>query len=445
MNEDAYALTKAQLNKQQKLMNSKPARKFLKKRQLERGSVGNGFYKTQSRATNGAEIGNIVKADGYIRTVHDMIDYWYGFVPEYQSQKSGVSKADDPVLTSDPGVRNAVYGSEVFSLVNSEPNIFALLENRAWNKSGERIVTSHGHASGSGGVGENAELPDTDHPEFDQFETDAKTISHTFDVSQAKQLLADTDDDDLDDPFDMLRRWYGVGTEHQTGMGEHPKHINEQLGEDTDEPAGDDIHTIDRAISSSEEASIVSDPEDVDIYGFDRSNGEFESNVLENGGDNRTFVLDQLDNAIREVKTNSGKNPVSDDNYFFLTNHDTYQRIEDEVGGKERLEAERVTVGLNGVETTPGDDVGITVQSYKQIPIFESVDVPKDGIGRVYLIDSSTMYIKTLLPTQFYSTGTEVDGNPFGINRLGNEGMFVTIAELTVVNPAAHAKVRDLQ
>jgi hypothetical protein len=115
------------------------------------------------------------------------------------------------------------------------------------------------------------------------------------------------------------------------------------------------------------------------------------------------------------------------------------------VGGKERLEPERVSVGLNGVETVPGDDVGITVQSYKQIPIFESEDVPKDGIGRVYLIDSSTLYIKTLLPTQFYSTGTEVDGNPFGIDRLGNEGMFVTIGQLTMVNPAAHAKARDLE
>jgi len=444
---EAYELTKAQLTKQQKLMKSKPARKFLKKRQLERASVGNGYYKTQGRAPDGANPGQVMKADGHIRTVYDMIDYWYGFVPEYQSQqKSQLGKQDDPMLTSDDGVRNAVYGSEVFSLVNSEPNIFALLENRAWTKSGERIVTDHGHGAGSGGVPENATLPETDHPDLDQFEQAPATIAHNFDVSQAKQLLADTDDDDLDDPFDWLRRWYGTGTEHQTGMGEHPKHVNEQLGSPVDSTAGDNMESIDRAISNSEEANnILSTSSDADIYGFSRSNDEFEANVLHNGGSNRTFVLDFLDDMIREVKENSGKRPVTDDNYFFLTNHDTYQRIEDEVGGKERLEPERVSVGLNGVETVPGDDVGITVQSYKQIPIFESEDVPKDGIGRVYLIDSSTMYIKTLLPTQFYSTGTEVDGNPFGIDRLGNEGMFVTIGQLTMVNPAAHAKARDLE
>lgn len=444
---DAYELTKAQLSEHQRLMKSKPARKFMKKRQLERGGVGNGYYKTQGRLPDGTQPGNVRKADGYIRTVYDMIDYWYGFVPEYVSKgdNNAIEKQDDPMLTSDTGVRNAVYGSEVFSLVNSEPNIFSLLENRAWTKSGERIITAHGHTSASGGVAENATLPDTDHPEFDQFETSPKTIAHNFDVSQAKQLLADTQDDDLDDPFDFLRRWYGTGTEHQTGMGEHPKHLNEQLGTATDSTAGNNLESIDRAISDGSESSLLSTASDNDIYGFDRSANEFESNVLENGGTNRTFVQDLLDDAIREVKTNSGKNPVTDDNYFWLTNHDTYQRIEDEFGGKERLEAQRVQVGLNGVQTEPGDDVGITVQSYKNIPIFESVDVPKDGIGRVYLIDSSTMYIKTLLPTQFYSTGTEVDGNPFGIDRLGNEGMYVTIGELTMVNPAAHAKVRDLK
>lgn len=447
MSNDAYQLTKAQLTKSQKLMHSTPAQKFLKKRQLERASVGNGYYRLQGRAPDGTGAGKITKADGNIRTVYDMIDYWYGFVPEYVSKGDGhnLNKADDPMLSTDPGVRNAVYGSEVFSLVNGEPNIFALLENRAWTKSGERIATAHGHGSGSGGVQENATLPDTNHPDLDQFEQEPKTIAHNFDVSQAKQLLADTQDDDLDDPFDFLRRWYGTGTEHQTGMGEHPKHINEQLGADTDGGTGaNDVLSIDRLISDSSESSLLTTASDNDVYGFDRSAGEFESNVIHNGAANETFTLNKLDDAIRTVKEASGKNPVMDDNYFFLTNHDTYQRIEDEVGGKERLEPVRTSVGLNGVQTNPGDDVGITVQSYKNIPIFESEDVPKDGIGRVYLVDSSTMYLKTLLPTQFYSTGTEVDGNPFGINRLGNEGMYVTIGELTMVNPAAHAKIRDL-
>lgn len=449
MSAESYELTKAQLTKTRKLMKSKPARKFLKKRQLQRGGVGNGYYQTHGRGPNGKAPGDVRKADGHIRTIFDMVDFHYGFVPEYTGSdgNAALGKADDSVLTTDSGFRNAVYGSEVFSLVNGEANIFALLENRAWQSSGERIATEHGHGEASGGQAENASpLPDTDAPELDQYEIPVKTIAHNFDVSQAKQLLSETEDDDLEDPFDFLRRWYGVGTEHQTGMGEHPKHINEMLGSPADTPAGDDMDSIDRLISNEAEAeNILDSPSDADVYGFERDNGEFVSNVVHNGGSNQTFVLDYLDDAIRQVKEASGKRPISDDNYFFLTNHDTYQRIENEVGGKERLEPTRAEIGLNGVNTNPGDDVGITVQSYKQIPIFESEDVAKDGLGRVYLIDSSTMFVKTLLPTQFYSTGTEVDGNPFGIDRLGNEGMYVTIGELTMTNPSAHAKIRDLK
>ena len=447
---EAYQLTKAQLDSHEKLMKSDAARDYLKKRQLERGGVGEGFYKLQARTTQGKAPGKLMKADGYIRTINDMIDYYYGFLPEYTSQSAGVQKADDSVQSTNDGYRNAVYGSEVFSLVNSEPNIFALLENRAWTRSGQRIITSHGHDSGSGGVGENANVPDTDHPPIDEFEQDPETIAHAFDVSQEKQLLSQTDDDDLDDPFDFLRRWYGEGTEHQTGMGEHPKHMNEQLAVSVDDIAdgtvddSDNLLSIDKLISNAAESSIISDAAANDVYGFDRDNNEFESNVVEDGGSTITFTTDVLDDMIRLVKSNSGRNPVTDDNYFFLTNHDTYQRIENELSGKERLEPERVSVGLNGVETQPGGDYGLTVQSYKQIPIFESVDVPQDDLGRVYLIDSSTMFIKTLLPTQFYSTGTEIDANPFARDRMGNEGLFTTIGQTTLSNPVAHAKARDL-
>jgi hypothetical protein len=373
-------------------MKSAPAKKFLKKRQQERGGDGDGYYRTKGRGVNGEEPGKMVKADGSIRTVYDMIDYYYGFVPEYQAKTQGGSqslgKQDNPMLSTSEGVRNAVFGSEVYSLVNHEPNIFALLENRAWVRSGERIATGHGHTLGSGGSPENAEIDDTDRPPLDQFTVDAKTVQHSFDVSQVKELLAQTEDDDLEDPFDFLRRWYGTGTEHQTGMGQHPKHLNVQLGRKADNAQDNDILSIDQLISDAEERTILSNPSNVDVYDFDRSQNEFEANVLHNDGNNRTFVIDLLDDAIREVKEASGKNPVTDDNYFILTGHDTYQRIENEVGGKERLEAQRATVGMNGVETEPGDDVGITVQSYKQIPIFESIDIPEDGISRVYLMDS---------------------------------------------------------
>jgi len=452
--ENGVQLAKAQIGKHQKLMKSTQARKYLAKRQLERGGDGGqasrqqGLYKTQARGPKGENPGKLRKADGRIHTIYDMIDYYYDFYPKYtRKQSGGMSKADNLLDTTDAGYRNVVYGSEVFSLLNSEANLFALLENRAWTKSGERIVTGRdsNRTLGEGGVGEGGTLPDTIHPEIDEYEQDPASIVHTFNVSQEKQLLAQTDDDDLNDPFDFLRRWYGEGTEHQTGMGEHPKDINVQLLEDTDSPANDNMESIDRVISDGAESSLLSAPDDNDVYGFDRSNNEFESNVLENGGTSRSFTISQLDDAIEQVKQNSGKNPVQDDGYFWLTGHDTYKILEQEVGGKERLEPVRTQVGMNGVQTNPGDDVGIITQSYKTIPIFESNDVIQDDLSRVYLVDSETMFVKTLLPTQFYSTGIDVDDNPFAVDSLTNEGAFVTIGQLTCTNPAAHAKVRDLK
>lgn len=452
LTDNGVQLAKAQIGKHRKLMKSTAARKYLAKRQLERGSEGQarqqGLYKTQARGPRGEQPGKIRKADGRIHTIYDLVDYYYDFYPKYtRKDTGGLSKADNILDTTDSAYRNVVFGSEVFSLLNSEANLFALLENRAWTKSGERIVDGRDSARtlGSGGVGEGGSLPDTIHPQLSEYEQDPASIVHTFNVSQEKQLLAQTDDDDLDDPFDFLRRWYGEGTEHQTGMGEHPKDINSMLLTDTDTTAGNNMESIDRVISDGSESSLLSAASDNDIYGFDRSANEFEANVDHNSDTDRSFTIDLMDDAIESVKSNSGKNPVQDDGYFWLTGHDTYKVIEQEVGGKERLEPVRTQVGLNGVQTNPGDDVGIITQSYKTIPIFESNDVVQDTLSRVYLVDSETMYVKTLLPTQFYSTGIDVDDNPFAVDSLTNEGAFVTIGQLTCTNPAAHAKIRDLK
>lgn len=461
--EEFYSLLKAAQHKP----NSKP-RKWLAKRQKQRAlntygkegvgqhpRTGETMYKTAAAPRDGMEwsrAGAIKKADGYVRTIYDLIDLNYNFLPAAMGKGAGVSKADDPILSTTTGVHNDIYGSDVFALLNSEQNLWGILETRPWTKSGERIITEFAEGgqsvSGTGGVAENASLPDTTKPTFGTFETDPRTIVHTFDVSQVEQLLAATDDDAIsDDPFALLRQWFGAGLpDQQQGGGEHPKQMNAMLGADADGGvASNDLLTLDAIISNSAESSIYTNADDNNVYGFDRSAGEFESNVIENGGSNQTFHTDLMDDALREVKQNSDKNPQKNpQDYVWVTGHDTYQRIENEFTGKERLEPMRVTTSVNGIQTNPGDDVGITVQSYKDVPIIETVDVPQDGLSRMYLVDKSTIWIKTLLPTQFYSTGTEVGDGPFPLGRLGNEGAFVTIAQTTCKNPVNHCKIRDI-
>jgi hypothetical protein len=454
--------------KQAKSDPTSKARKWLAKRQVKRARethgdeavgrdprTGNIVYKTaasgqKKEGSDWNPAGTVVKADGYIRTIYDLLDLNYNFMPMAMGKSAGVEKADDPLLSTTTGVHNDVYGSDVFALLNSEQNLFGLLETRPWVKSGERVITDFGSSAASGGASENANLPDTVKPVFDTFETEPRTVVHTFDVSQVEQLLAATDDDAIsDDPFALLRQWFGEGLpDQQTGGGEHPKRINQQLAQDADGGYGGvGMNTIDRAISNGEESSLYTNGDDNDIYGYDRSNNEFEANVIHNSGTTQVFHVDLLDDAIRQVKENSDKNPQkSPSDFVFITGHDTYQRIEDEFAGKERIEAGvRVTGSVNGIQTEPGEDVGVGVMSYKDIPIVETNDTPKDDISRIYLVDTSTLWIKMLLPTQFYSTGTEVGDGPFPLGRLGNEGAFVTIGELTLKNPKTQANIRDLE
>jgi hypothetical protein len=448
---------------------SSAPRKWLAKRQVKRARATHGddavgqdprtgdvVYKTTASARgddNWHRPGEVFKADGYVRTIYDLLDLNYNFMPMAQGKAAGVEKADDPLLSTTTGVHNDVYGSDVFALLNSEQNIFGVLETRPWVKSGERIITAFAHNVGSGGAQENATLPDTNKPTFDTYETEPATIVHTFDVSQVEQLLAATDDDAIsDDPFALLRQWFGEGLpDQQTGGGEHPKHINEMLGspltrdESVDATYEYAMNTIDRAISDSSEASILSDGSNADIYGFDRSSGEFEANVIENGGTLTGFHIDLMDDAMKQVKQESDKNPQQNpEDFVWITGHDTYQVIEDEFAGKERIDTTRVQTTVNGIQTEPGNDVGVAVQTYKDIPVLETVDVPNDDLSRIYLVDTSSLWIKMLLPTQFYSTGTEVGDGPFPLGRLGNEGAFVTIGELTLKNPKTQAKIRDL-
>lgn len=443
-------IAKAQVEQTRSILKSDAARRWLKKRQLERGGeVGNGLYRLRGRSYDGATgAGELAKADGYIKTIYDMVDLHYGFLPEYTRKQRGVAKADSNLTSGTTGVANTVFGQEVYVLLNGEANVFSLLEKRPWRRSGERLITARGHSLGSGGVAEDSTLPDTNKPTFDTFEQTPRNVAHTFSVSQIEQLLADTEDDHFaDDPMDFLRRYYGTGTEHQTGQGEHPKHLNVQLTADADTAHnGNDFQSIDRVVSNQSEVDNTSlDADDADIYGFDRDTGEFEANVDHNSGTNRNLTVDILDTGITTIREVSGKDPVTDDNYFFLTNHDAFQILEEEVAAKERLEPVRAQVGMNGVQTQPGDDVGLTVQAYKDIPIFRSDDIVEDGTGRIYLLDSSTLFIKQLLPTQYYDTGIGVDNDPFAIDRLGNEGMFLTVGELTCTNPKAQWKARDLR
>jgi hypothetical protein len=105
----------------------------------------------------------------------------------------------------------------------------------------------------------------------------------------------------------------------------------------------------------------------------------------------------------------------------------------------------RVSPSVNGVQGIPGMEGGFVVATYNGVPIIPAKDVhaPSGGISRIYMLDTDYMYFCTAKPTLYHESGIET-GDPFGINRLGQVGLFHTMGELWQLFYGAHGKIRDL-
>jgi hypothetical protein len=108
------------------------------------------------------------------------------------------------------------------------------------------------------------------------------------------------------------------------------------------------------------------------------------------------------------------------------------------------MDSKRITPTYSGVKGVPGIEAGFIVATYNGVPIIPSKDVQTDGISRMYYLDTDYMWFQTAKPTQYFESGIET-GDPFGINRLGQEGLYRTMGENICSFFAASGQIRDLQ
>tara|TARA_R100001015_G_C4505103_1_gene78470 strand:- start:308 stop:634 length:327 start_codon:yes stop_codon:yes gene_type:complete len=108
------------------------------------------------------------------------------------------------------------------------------------------------------------------------------------------------------------------------------------------------------------------------------------------------------------------------------------------------MEEKRVTPTYNGVKGVPGIEAGFIVATYNGVPIIPSKDVQKDTLSRMYLLDTDYMYFSTAIPTQYFESGIET-GDPFAINRLGQEGLYRTMGEVWTTFFGAQGQIRALK
>ena len=378
-------------------------------------------------------------ARNYIRTVTDMERYYYGAGNSmgYSYSGSELLKADAPMLSTTGGTYNAIYGRKVWSQMNQEFNAFSILPKRPWDRSGWRVLTDKPNSGAvHGGVAENATLPDTVKPTFQHVAAKPKTVVHTFDMSETAIFLADKDDG-MGDIRSVLKEEMGK---------HHAEMTNKMLLLDVDTTADNGFESIDRVTTGDSTGMTAGTHYTAgreDIYSINRDGSANSWSYAEvnadTGATDRVLSLDQLDDLFQKVWVRGGNPKV------MLTGYDTLMRLQQLLQSQQRfMEEKRVTPTYNGVKGVPGMEAGFVVATYNGVPIIPSKDVKADTISRMYFLDTDYMYFSTAIPTQYYESGIET-GDPFAINRLGQEGMYRTMGELWTTFFGGQGSIRDLK
>ena len=387
-------------------------------------------------------------ARDYVRTITDMERYYYGAgnAMGYSYSGSELLKADSPMLSTTGGTYQAIYGRKVWSQLNQEFNAFSILPKKPWDRSGWRVITAKPSEVAGGGVAENATLPDTQRPTFQHVAAKPKTIAHTFDMSETAIFLADKDDG-MGDIRSVLKEEMGK---------HHAEMINKMLLTDVDTTAGNNFESLDRVTASNADLELSSNEHcsagDLDIYSIDRSDSanSWADAEVSCAGDalaasQRTMSLDHLDEMFQKLWIRGGNPKV------VLTGYDTLMRLQQLLQSQQRfMEEKRVTPTYNGVKGVPGMEAGFIVATYNGVPIIPSKDVTKggpsnaDGLSKMYFLDTDYLYFSTAIPTQYFESGIET-GDPFAINRLGQEGLYRSMGEIWTTFFGAQGSVRDLK
>ena len=394
-----------------------------------------------------------------IQTIEDMEKLYYSqagqsFLHADDLLSPFVAKADAPVTSGVTGVYNAVYGAQAWVQLNMEANTFGVLPKVPWGRSGWRAITARAGSPPYGGLAEGATLPETIQPTFAEVSTLPKTSAVTFENSEVHELLATTGGDDAFAAMADLRTYFGT---------EHQEDLNYQLNTQNGALAGDNFESIDRVCASYDEITNCSENDqataytagDLDIYSLDRDAAAawHDAYVSHASSVNRSLTDAILQGLIQNSLTN-GANPAGQ---FFQTGYDTWATINQLYDPQVRYNlvgASNVQVGVNGIKTLSGQNVGINVATLFSKPVIISKNTVQDtgGISRIYLLDVSNpegfdlprLCIKMAKPTQYFEAGMN-QGTPFAVNKLTTKGMYRTMGELICTFFKAQAKARDLK
>lgn len=380
---------------------------------------------------------------------------------------------------------NLLYGQKVWSMLNQEVNALSMISKRPYTSSGWRVLKSR-PAGGSGnaftvgtqdpgattadlsgisadkigGVGENAVLGGDASfralsPEYTKLYVSPKTVAHLFEFSELGMELAAIDDG-VGDIRSIVRE----------DMGKHHAEVQNKMLlmplEHYDHASYDEIEenytSLLKIVSSAGELAAMGDADmgetsaagntlavtQTKIFGATRtvanSSGDytgtedFLSAEVDFGagyaaGNARVLTLTLLNDMIRRIRQNGGNPKV------MITGYDTIQHISDLLQSQERfMDRKEIVPTHNGVRGVKGAEVGFRVATYYDIPLIPAKDMTQTGnatankLSDILILDTDHLWLSVMKPTQYFENGI-TNGDPFGVGKLGNQGMYRTMGE----------------
>ena len=160
----------------------------------------------------------------------------------------------------------------------------------------------------------------------------------------------------------------------------------------------------------------------------------------------RVLTLSILNSLIQSLRTNGASPKV------IMTGYDTIQALADLLQSQERfMDAKEIVPTHNGVKGVSGAEVGFRVATYYDIPLIPAKDMPSTchdtlstGLSDMLFLDTDHLWYAVMKPTQYFEDGIN-HGNPFGIGKLGNQGMYRTIGEVGCSFFKGQGKITNLK
>jgi len=323
-----------------------------------------------------------------------------------------------------PTYWNIVYGAQVWAQLNLEQNIFGILPKTTWPRSGWRAISALSTGASNIVTTETGVIPGPTYPTVKVLRTKPKIVATSFEISEVMEELAARSADDIWAGLNQLRTWFGR---------EFGKQINQLLGAKavgsnaSDVPALNpdaQLISLDQVVASKNEVAGVYGSNvpsqivtNINIYGLDRMGAdEWSGAVVVHNNGTPAALTDEMIQTLNTQTMVKGANPAG---RIWLTGPDTWAKINALYLQFVRympLTEARIAPGPMGWRyVDEGHEAGFRVAQLYGYPIVLSVDVPKDTIGRIYLLDTTDfeglgaprLGVAVLRPVEYFETSAQ--------------------------------------